>query len=389
MSDDSKVSGAGAAATRSEATGLPEAMSAEILTSMKDGVIAVGRDGRILLLNPVAEQLFGLKAKTAVNRPFGETFMAEEGFDEFSDRMLDAIYNPGVPQTLEMTLTPGGQERHVVVRTNRLAAADSSEAEGMVAVVSDVSERVNRLRERVEQERVRSAAGRFIIAVLAIFGIFTLTLEPMQKIALAGGIDVGPLVALAALTFTAIGIKWWTGLPAKTLGLTWHISRRDLWESVVWSLIFCAVLTVAKWIVLRVILGMPPEERALFEFWVLDNGEVVTSVLLYLAGVAFFTVTTPLQEIGTRSALQAPLQTFLGGVVRYPGWTANILTTLMFAVLHAHLNPVVAMMVVVPSLFWGWLFQRSGTVVSPTISHIIIGIYAVFILGLFVGFDQR
>jgi hypothetical protein len=33
--------------------------------------------------------------------------------------------------------------------------------------------------------------------------------------------------------------------------------------------------------------------------------------------------------------------------------------------------------------------MRSGTILSPIISHTIIGIYAVFVLGLFVGFDNQ
>ncbi|MBK5969428.1 MULTISPECIES: type II CAAX endopeptidase family protein [Thiorhodovibrio] len=372
-----------------ESLSLPPTMARDVLDSIKDGVIALTPKGRILMINPVAESLLGVTARGAVGKTFADTFLSHDGLDTFNDCMLEAIYNPGKPQTIELTLKPGGVEKFVTVRTNLLVSSDDDQIEGVVAVIADISERVLRLRDRLEQEQLRSAAGRFIVAVLAIFSVFTLLLEPIQKFALAGGTDIGPLVGLAALMFTALGIKRWTKLPGKQLGLTWRISRRDLAESIGWSLVFCAVLAVAKWVYLRPIMGISPDERALFEFWVLDNGEVVTSAMLYATGIAFFIVTTPIQEIGTRSAIQAPLQRFLDGVVPSPVWVANLVTTLLFAVLHAHLSPAVAAMVIVPSIFWGWLFQRSGTVVSPTISHMIIGFYATFVLGLFVGFDNR
>jgi PAS domain S-box-containing protein len=368
---------------------LPPAIASDMLSSMKDGVLAVDPQGRVLLVNPVAAALFELDANQVTGGTFAETFLDRPGLDAFNDCMLSAIYNPGEPQTQDLVLTPDGAERFVTVRTNRLSSQADGRTEGVVAVISDVSERVLRLRETVVREEQRAAAGRFIVAILAIFSLFTLALEPVQAFARDGGLDIGPLIGLLALMLTAFAIMRWTKLPPARLGLTWRFSRSDLAKSILWSIGFCVFITLGKLFVLRGLLGVSAEERPLFEFWVLDNGEVVTSAGLMAAGIAFYIVTTPIQEIGTRSAIQAPLQNFLDGVIRSPQWTANIVTTLLFAVLHAHLDPIVALMVIVPSLLWGWLFMRSGTVLSPILSHTIIGLYAVFVLGLFVGFDNR
>lgn len=364
-------------------------MASDMLGSLKDGLLAVDPNGTILLINPAAATLFGLDATNANGRLFAEVFLVREGLDEFNDCMLAAIYNPGVPQTLDLVLTLDGKERFLTIRTNRLSSQVDGHTEGVIAVISDVSERMLYLREKVAREQQRAVAGRFIIAVLTVFSLFTLALEPVQEFANAGGLDIGPIVGLLALVLTAFGIMWWTGLPPAQLGLTWRLSRPHLTESILWSLGFCVFITLGKLFVLRVLLGIGADQRPLFEFWVLDNGEVVTSASLMALGIAFYIVTTPIQEIGSRSAIQAPLQSFLGGVVRSPKWTANIVTTLLFAVLHAHLDPIVALLVIVPSLLWGWLFMRSGTILSPILSHTIIGVYAVFVLGLFVGFDNR
>ena len=368
---------------------LPPSMSADMLGSLRDGLLAIDPSGTILLINPAAEALFGLDAATAKGRLFAEVFLARDGLDDFNDCMLAAIYHPGVPQTQDLVLALDGNERFITVRTNRLSSQVDGHTEGVIAVISDVSERVLYLREKVAREQQRAVVGRFIIAILTVFSLFTLALEPVQNVARAGGLDIGPLVGLLALVLTAFGIMWWTGLPPARLGLTWRFSPSDLTEAILWSIGFCAFITLGKLFVLRVLLGIGADQRPLFEFWVLDNGEVVTSAGLIAFGIAFYIMTTPIQEIGTRSAIQAPLQSFLEGAVRSPQWTANIVTTLLFAVLHAHLDPIVALMVTVPSLLWGWLFMRSGTILSPILSHTIIGLYAVFVLGLFVGFDNR
>ena len=147
-------------------------------------------------------------------------------------------------------------------------------------------------------------------------------------------------------------------------------------------------MTAAKfaWITL---LADPDEAEAdLFAFFALDDGTEVKSVGLYAIGLSVYLVSILFQQFATRCAIQAPMQSFLTGVVGQAGWIANIVTTLLFAVLHAHLNPVVSLAVILPSLLWGWLFMRSGNVVIPIISHVIIGVYAVFVLGLFAGLDQ-
>jgi PAS domain S-box-containing protein len=368
---------------------LPPSIAEDMLESMMDGALAFDPNGRILLINPVAAALLEVDAQAVVGSTFAEALLAHDGLDDFNDCMLAAIYNPGIPQSHDLLLTPNGEERFITVRTNRLINQTTGHTDGVVAILSDVSERVRRLRDKVASEQQRAAAGRFIVAVFTVFCLFTLTLEPIQKFAQAGGLDIGPLVGLFALVLTAVGIMWWTRLPPARLGLTWRFSRQQLIECLLWSIGFCVFITLGKLFVLRVMLGISAEERALFEFWVLDNGEVVTSAGLMALGVGFYIVTTPIQEIGSRSAIQAPLQTFLDGVVRWPQWTANLVTTLMFSVLHAHLDPIVALMVAVPSLLWGWLFARSGTILSPILSHTIVGLYAVFVLGLFVGFDNR
>ena len=54
----------------------------------------------------------------------------------------------------------------------------------------------------------------------------------------------------------------------------------------------------------------------------------------------------------------------------------------MFTQIHLHLTPGYAIAVFFPSLFWGALYARHRTLVGVSVSHILIGVYVAFFLGL-------
>ena len=364
---------------------LPEAMTADIVASTRDGIVTVDPTGRLTSLNPEAEVLFGLRAAEVVGDTFAEVFVPMEGLDAFTDCVIDAIHHPEVPHNADITVELDGRQRHLNVRANLLRDSESGATIGVLTVISDVSERVEFLAKTAAQERERAATGRFIVTILTIFSIFTLLLEPIQQLAQARFFDFGPVVALLTLVVIAFFITRWTGSSLRDYGLTFRPRRRDVHEAVLWSLAFCLVMTVGKY---GLQLLAPGPEPALFDFLILDDGTRVDSASLFLTALVIYLVSVVFQEFATRCAIQAPLERFLNGVIAAPGWVANITATLLFAVLHAHLNPIVSLLVIFPSLLWGWLFMRSGSVMTPIISHIIIGVYAIFVLGIFAGVDQ-
>lgn len=147
-------------------------------------------------------------------------------------------------------------------------------------------------------------------------------------------------------------------------------------------------MTAARYAQLHINSDPSLPDQPLFAFLVLDDGSRPEGPGLYAVAVGIYLFSVLFQEFATRCAIQAPLEQFLTGVARSPGWVANLTSTLLFAVLHAHLNPAVSLLVIIQSLLWGWLFMRLGSVVTPILSHTIIGVYALFILGIFAGLDH-
>jgi PAS domain S-box-containing protein len=364
---------------------LPAAMTDDIVASSRDGIVTIDPQGRLTSFNPGAEAIFGLSAGQVVGKTVAEVFLPIEGLDDFTDCVLQAVRQPDREHVANISLERDHGTLHLSVRTVLLRRKGSDERIGVLVMMSDESERVALLTKSAERERERAATGRFIVAILTIFSVFTLLLEPIQKLARARYYDLGPVMALLALVIIAFFINRWISPTARTVGLDLRPARRHVVEAVIWSIGFCVAMTVAK----AVWIGWGGGGSApLFSFFVLDDGTKVDSFGLYAAGLSIYLVSVLFQQFAARCAIQAPLESFLTGVVGQAGWIANVLATLLFAVLHAHLNPIVSLAVILPSLLWGWLFMRSGSVVTPILSHAIIGVYAIFILGIFAGLDQ-
>jgi hypothetical protein len=96
--------------------------------------------------------------------------------------------------------------------------------------------------------------------------------------------------------------------------------------------------------------------------------------------MALYAIFSPIQELIARGAMQSSLHEFLTGP-RANLW-AIVLSTLMFTQIHLHLTPAYALAVFFPSLFWGAMYARQRSLVGVSISHILIGVYVAFFLGM-------
>ena len=62
-----------------------------LLDHLLDGVMVVERGGTITVLNPAAARILGVLPEEVAEKTFTELFIAREGFEEFSDLVLDAV----------------------------------------------------------------------------------------------------------------------------------------------------------------------------------------------------------------------------------------------------------------------------------------------------------
>ena len=115
----------------------------EVLDNLEDGVLVVGLGGRIETLNPSAERILGLEAGEIAGRTFAELFILREGFDDFTQLVIDATTERSGTQRRVVQVEGEGGARALSVATSYLrrpAADGSSQTVAVIAVFSDITE---------------------------------------------------------------------------------------------------------------------------------------------------------------------------------------------------------------------------------------------------------
>ena len=159
-------------------------------------------------------------------------------------------------------------------------------------------------------------------------------------------------------------------------GLHLNNWKQVLSEALLWTLGFIAAVTVLKFVMIQWVPAF--QGRTLFEFPDLDTHK--TSYVWMIAGM--YALFAPIQEFIARGVIQGTLQNFLTG--KYVTTRAILIATLLFSITHLHLDMSLAVFVIVPSIFWGLMYARQKSLLGVSISHIIIGLYVLFVMGFHV-----
>ncbi len=112
----------------------------EVLDNLEDGVLVVGLGGRIETLNPAAERILGLETGEAAGRGFADLFILREGFDDFTQLLIDATAERPAPARLVVEVRGEAGPRSLSVATSYLRRGEAGEAVAAIAVFSDITE---------------------------------------------------------------------------------------------------------------------------------------------------------------------------------------------------------------------------------------------------------
>ena len=184
---------------------------------------------------------------------------------------------------------------------------------------------------------------------------------------------------MLVMTATVLNFVRRLGFPVGFYGLTLAGWRRAVAESLAATFAVCALVVALKWSLVRA--GVSPG-HALFEPSAAINAATAAQrpVGLWLAMAILYTVHAPFQEFIVRGCLQGALQEFLRGT--YGQSVAVIGSNLIFSAFHLYLSLGFAVVTFVPGLLWGWLYRRHGTLVGVAVSHVLVGLWAVFVVGI-------
>jgi len=143
----------------------------QTLQGMLAGVLVVGKDGRIRLMNSAAKHIFGVPAEDGTGRPLNQV-VREEGIHA----LVDACLRGNAEQSAEVSIY-SPEERIYQVQT-ALLRGDNDGVSGVVATFNDITEL--RSVERMKSEFVSTVSHELRTPLTSIKGFIRTLLDDTQ-----------------------------------------------------------------------------------------------------------------------------------------------------------------------------------------------------------------
>ncbi|MCF6765497.1 hypothetical protein L3V82_06900 [Thiotrichales bacterium 19S3-7] len=149
--------------------------------------------------------------------------------------------------------------------------------------------------------------------------------------------------------------------------------------SIIVSIIFCLFMTLIKY--LFILNYQLPDHPSVFEFGVLvkeglDYHKDPYIILLYILGYSVF---VPIQSFIANGALQSVMIDFIKS--KYASIISIFSSAIFFAAIHTQLDIIYAIAMFLPGFLWAYIYAKQRSLLGVSISHIIVGNYAFFVLG--------
>lgn len=306
---------------------------------------------------------------------FGELALIDRGARSASVRALTRATLLNLPMAALDTLAEGdaGLRERLLGNLARTLAGRLRGVSGLTA---------GALQRELDLARTRIAMGTFLTYVLLIMVAYGFAMRlvddhvrtPAETTLVTFPILMGFAVPLLVMMRRS-------GEPMSTYGLTLAGWRPALGDALVWSALAMAACVAVKAALVHTVPGLAG--TPVFWWGGLADPRVPRDAAMFaLAMAGAYTVLVPVQEFVARGALQSPLQRFLTG--RHATLMAVVLANAMFTASHLHLSAQFALVAMLPGFLWGALYARHRTLVAPVVSHVLVGVWALFVL----GFDE-
>jgi CRP/FNR family transcriptional regulator, cyclic AMP receptor protein len=263
-------------------------------------------------------------------------------------------------------LLPAGSEIYERIIFNHM-----SDLEAMVRSIDSLA--IEEMKINQEELKVRVSFGKFFAALMLMitlhFVIGRLALEYIEELGTTTFLTAGLLVGYGIFVFFLMRRMHYSWAE---YGFTLANWRPCLADALVHSAIFIALVTLLKWGLLETKVFQEP----LFAFPFFHRYKLTLAILIIVTYACFCFI----QEMIFRGAIQNSLIHFLTGP--FARTRVVLTTTLIVFAAHLHLKSLVLpLLVIVPNIFWCLLYYKYRSLLGVTVSHMIIGVWVLFILG--------
>ncbi len=234
---------------------------------------------------------------------------------------------------------------------------------------------VDLIRKKLKDAEKRASIGAFLcfILIATTFFVFILgAIFNLKEILPSTILVLIPTVILFAIIIIIIIQK--NGYKISNFGVTSVGWRQATFEGLVFTIPLLVIIFLIKWLIINYT-NIYPEGSSIFSFGSELTYSLNTTILLFI-GYALYAV---LQEFIARGCIQGSLQNFL--INKHREKVSILLATILFAMTHLHISYMIVIIIFIPGLFWGWLYTRHQSIIGVSLSHIITGIFAYYIVG--------
>ncbi len=241
--------------------------------------------------------------------------------------------------------------------------------------------------EELRVAKTHDQMGRFIIYLFIFLTFFVYTLKFFEQYG-----SYSPISQLIASFFillfgvSCVLLVKRSHFPREFYGLSLKQWKKNALEAALFTLPFLIFMVGLKWFLIKTV----PEfsklsvfefgdkshnflQKAFNHFFGKPQKQVDFHILL-----SFYVVLVPVQEFIARGCLQSSLRNFFTTSNR--AFLAILTSNLLFGLFHGLKSFTFALCAFVFGIFWGWLYERQKTIVGPSVSHILIGVWAFGVL---------
>ncbi len=337
---------------------LREGESSERMYVLQSGTLEVLRrldDGTQAVIGEMHEGQLAGEISLLEGKPHSATLRAIEPCSllEVGREVLDG-FDPDRSTPLEYLLVEVARSLSSHLRNSRDGAVDA-------------------VRRELELSRVRNAMASFLLHMLLGFAAYAVAMKyfASQQLTLKNATVVtGPM--MVAMCATAVAFGRHSGLSARSFGLHWDDARAHVREALLWTLPVLGLLTLGKWAMVQL-----PAYAGQPVIPLLERPFTLGPLL----GYGVYSLLVPFQEFLSRGAIQGPLYEFFTGSDRRRWFWAIVVSNTLFGVTHLHLTINYGVAAFTGGVLWGVLYARQRSLVGPVISHVIVGVYALYVLG--------
>jgi CRP-like cAMP-binding protein/membrane protease YdiL (CAAX protease family) len=243
------------------------------------------------------------------------------------------------------------------------------------------SQGADAMQHELEESRARAYAGRFIVLMFAMLSTYALALSALPLVPKAGRPHpefLSSVFILLTVIPIVLSLRR-TPFSLESYGLTMRGGRNVAFQALMWTTPLLLLLLALKLAEMRWVPGMV--DRPLFDPAASFNGHRFDLALYLLLGT-LYTIHSILQEFVARAGLQGTLQHFIPVPPGRVNWQAILVSNLLFASAHTCIGFWFAVAAFVPGLFWGWMFAKQRSLIGVAVSHVVLGLWVLFALGL-------